>query len=189
VIPSITSASRSWAQGWAGILLLSTAVWTAAGAQQLPQGLKDPPLGIHGQGDERSGSASKDPVQFLAPYQVSIDARRPTVVDLKFHVADGLHINSHAPHEKTLIPTRLAIVEDQGVNVSAVDFPPGTDYALAFSPKEKLSVYTGDFTLRAHVTAQRGEHSLQGLLHYQACDVNSCMPPRNLQVSLSILAK
>jgi Disulphide bond corrector protein DsbC len=166
------------AGGWAG---------NGAGAQQLPQGVKDPPLRIPG---VTAHDPLKDAVRFVSPYQVTVAARRPAIIDLKFHVADGLHINSHVPHEKTLIPTRLMVVEEkQGADVSAIDFPPGTDYSLAFAPDEKLSVYTGDFTLRAHVIAQRGEHSLQGSLRYQACDVNSCMPPRNLQFSVNLVAR
>ncbi|HEY4046450.1 MAG TPA: disulfide bond formation protein DsbC [Acidobacteriaceae bacterium] len=172
----------------ASMLLLTALAACSTGAQQLPQGLKDPQLPIHG-AQNRPGSASKDPVQFLYPSEVTVTAHRPAAIDLKFHVADGLHINSHTPHEKTLIPTRLAVVEEPGVNVSGIDFPPGVDYALAFSPKEKLSVYTGDFTLRAHVSVPPGPHSLDGVLRYQACDVNSCMPPRNLQFSVSIVAK
>lgn len=173
---------------WASILLLIALAGLSTQAQQLPQGIKDPRLPIPG-GANQPGSASKDAVQFLYPSQVTVEARKPATIDLKFHIADGLHINSHTPHEKTLIPTRLAIMEEPGMNVSAVDFPPGVDYALAFSPKEKLSVYTGDFTLRVHASVPRGTHSLDGVLRYQACDVNSCMPPRNLQFSVSILAK
>jgi hypothetical protein len=174
---------------WAPILLFTALAGISAGAQRLPQEIKDPPLSIPGATGQQSGTGFKDPVQFLFPPQVTVKAHQASVIDLKFHVADGLHINSHTPHEKTLIPTRLAVLEEEGVNVSTIDFPAGVDYALAFSPKEKLSVYTGDFTLRAHLTAQPGDHSLEGVLRYQACDVNSCMPPRNLQISVSILAK
>jgi hypothetical protein len=170
------------------MLLLTLLAACSTGAQQLPQGLKDPQLPIPG-AQNRPGTASKDPVQFLYPSEVTVAAHRPAAIDLKFHVAEGLHINSHTPHEKTLIPTRLAVTEEPGVDVSGIDFPPGVDYALAFSPKEKLSVYTGDFTLRAHLRVPPGPHSLDGVLRYQACDVNSCLPPRNLQFSVSILAK
>lgn len=173
---------------WASILLLIALTALSTPAQQLPQGLKDPRLPIPG-GANQAGSASKDPVQFVDPSEVTVQARRPATIDLKFRIADGLHINSHTPHDKTLIPTRLAVMEEPGVNVSAVDFPPGVEYAFAFSPKEKLSVYTGDFALRVHASVPRGTHSLDGVLHYQACDVNSCMPPRNLRFSVSILAK
>jgi Disulphide bond corrector protein DsbC len=128
-------------------------------------------------------------VQFLYPQNVNIAARHAERIDLHFRVADGLHINSHVPMDKFLIPARLAVVEAQGLNVIAVDFPPGTEYALQFSPKEKLSVYTGEFVLHAHLIAQPGEHLLQGALRYQACDSNSCMPPNSIPVSVTVVSQ
>src|ERR1700761_1381748 len=127
-------------------------------------------------------------VQFLSPTNVDVPARRSTEVDLHFRIAEGLHINSHEPSEKSLIAARLAVVEAPGLNVTAGDFPPGTEYALQFS-KEKLSVYTGEFVLHAHLTAQPGEHVLQAGLHYQACDKNACMPPHTIPVSVTVTGK
>jgi hypothetical protein len=111
------------------------------------------------------------------------------VVELRFQIKNGFHINSHTPHEKNLIPTQLMVVDGDGVNVSGVDFPPGTDTSFAFDPNEKLSVYTGAVTLRAHVTVTPGSHLLQGALRYQACDANVCLPPRKIPVAVSLLAK
>ena len=143
------------------------------------QVLKDKPLPLPGE----------DAVQFLYPAQVNVSARRPAEIDLHFHVADGFHINSHTPSEKYLIPARLAVIEPPGLHVTAVDFPPGTAFALQVAPQEKLSVYTGDFVLHAHLTAQKGEHVLQGGLHYQACDANSCLPPHTIPVSVDVVAQ
>ena len=155
------------------------AVLLFAGLAAWLQVIKDPPLPLD----------APAAVQFLYPAQVNVPARRATQIDLHFRVANGLHINSHAPLEKTLIPARLAVVEAPGLNVSAVDFPPGTDYAFQFSPRQKLSVYTGEFVLHAHLTAQPGEHVLEGGLHYQACDANSCMPPHTIPVTVTVVAQ
>jgi hypothetical protein len=144
--------------------------------------LKDQPLPLP---DSDKAAA----VQFLYPEKVNVPARHAAMVDLHFRVADGLHINSHAPTDKSLIPARLAVVEVQGLNVTAVDFPPGTEYALQLAPREKLSVYTGEFVLHAHLTAQPGEHQLEGALRYQACDANSCMPPHAIPVSVTVVAQ
>jgi len=132
---------------------------------------------------------AKGMVAYLFPEQVAIPAQKPTAVELHFRVADGLHINSHAPREKSLIPTNFAVVETSAVKVTGVDFPPGTDYAFAFDPSEKLSVYTGEFTLKAHLTAPAGQYLLQGLLHYQACDSRSCYPPKTIPVAVDVVAK
>jgi thiol:disulfide interchange protein len=128
-------------------------------------------------------------VRFEGPDQTNVAAHKSQVVELRFRIQDGYHINSHAPHEKTLIPTQLMVVDGDGVNVSAVDFPPGTDTSFAFAPNQKVSVYTGSVTLRAHLTAAPGGHLLQGALRYQACDANACMPPRKIPVAVSLLAK
>jgi hypothetical protein len=149
------------------------------------QVIKDQPLPLPDGANQRADAA----VQFLSPDKVNIPARRAAQIDLHFRVADGLHINSHAPTDKTLIPTRLAVVEVQGLNVTAVDFPPGTQYAPQFAPREKLSVYAGEFVLHAHLTAQPGEHLLEGGLRYQACDANACLPPRTIPVSVTVVAQ
>jgi hypothetical protein len=150
------------------------------------QVIKDQPLPLPEGANQRGDAAA---VQFLYPDKINISAHRATQIDLHFRVADGLHINSHAPTDKTLIPTRLAVVEVEGLNVKAVDFPAGTQYAPQFAPREKLSVYTGEFVLHAHVTAQPGEHQLEGGLRYQACDANACLPPHTIPVSVTVVAQ
>lgn len=128
-------------------------------------------------------------VEFLYPEQVTVPAGKPSLVELHFRVKDGLHINSHTPREKSFIPTQLLVEEPKGVTFAKVEFPPGVEYAPAFSPNDKLSVYTGEFVLKALVTAQPGEHLVQAALHYQACDANSCFPPRNAPVAVDVIAK
>src|SRR5271163_1523786 len=132
---------------------------------------------------------TKGMVIYLFPEQVSIAAQKPATIDLHFRVADGLHINSHTPREKSLIATNLAVAETSALKVTGVEFPAGTDYAFAFDPKEKLSVYTGDFVLRAHLQAPAGQYLLQGLLRYQACNSNSCFPPKTIPVAVDVIAK
>ena len=158
----------------ATILLLAACL---AGAQKLPWE----------SGDTQQNA--KQFVKFLYPEQVSIAANQDSVVELHFAVNPGLHINSHTPHEKSFIPTQLIVAEPQGVTVGPVDFPPGTDFALTSIPNEKLSVYTGEFVVRAHVKARAGEYLLQAQLRYQACDAMSCFPPRRAPVAVSVVAK
>jgi len=139
----------------------------------------------------KGGSADKDhqSVRYLFPEQVTVTANKPATVELHFRIADGLHVNSHTPHEKSFIRTDLVLAEPSGVKIPAVDFPPGSDYSFAVNPSEKLSVYTGEFVLVAHLTAQPGEHLLEGALRYQACDSTSCYPPRKLPVAVSVIAR
>jgi len=132
---------------------------------------------------------SKQFVKFLYPEQVSVPANQDSVVELHFAVNPGLHINSHTPREKSFIPTQLLVVEPPGLTVKNVDFPAGSDFTSAADPGEKLSVYTGEFVLRAHVKAQTGDHLIQAQLRYQACDATSCYPPRKAPVAVDVVAR
>jgi len=128
-------------------------------------------------------------VHFLYPQQVTVAAGKAATIELHFRVEQGLHINSHTPPAKSLIRTELRVVEPGGVTVSAVDFPPGASYAFPAFPSEKLSVYSGEFVLKMHLTAQRGNHLLQAALRYQACDMSTCFPPRNAPVPIDIIGQ
>ena len=108
---------------------------------------------------------------------------------LRFAIQTGLHINSHTPHSTYLIPTTLTLEPQQGMEIAAIEYPPGADYRFKFSPNEALSVYAGEFSVLAPVRAQPGHYTLHGQLHYQACDNNSCNPPKTLPVTLDVTAR
>jgi hypothetical protein len=135
------------------------------------------------------GGSPQQLVHFLYPQQASLPAGKPAVIEMHFRINDGLHINSHAPRQKSLIRTELIEAEPVGVNIAAVDFPPGVDYAFPADPTQKLSVYNGEFVLKMHLTTQRGNHLLQGALRYQACDAHTCFPPRNLPVAIDVIGQ
>jgi DsbC/DsbD-like thiol-disulfide interchange protein len=128
-------------------------------------------------------------IEFLYPEQVSIAANQPTKVVLHFRVGEGLHINSHEPREKFLIPTTFSIPESSGVHLEDAVFPPGTDLTLPSDPNDKLSVYTGEFTIETRLTASSGDHLVEGKLHYQACTNAVCLPPKNLTVAIDVVGK
>jgi hypothetical protein len=170
-------------------LVVALFVWFSAALSvaQIPSSLKDLPLGIPGEGSARNSKQGE--VEFLGPTQDAIPSGKRTEVNLHFRVKDGFHINSHAPEQKTLIPTRLIVEEPQGLTVSTVDFPKGSSYAPSFAPEDTLSVYSGDFSITAHISSRSGVHVLRGGLHYQACDANACTPPRTLPFEIRILAR
>lgn len=135
-----------------------------------------------------SSATAHQLVRFLYPQQVEVQAGKPAVIDLHFHIEPGLHINSHTPLQKSLIRTELIQSAKPGIKVDAVDFPPGSSYAFSAAPSEKLSVYTGDLVVKLHIDAQRGDHLFRGSLRYQACDTNTCFPPRNVPVAVDVIA-
>ena len=72
---------------------------------------------------------------------------------------------------------------------TAVIYSPGKIISLAFDPKTKLSVYTGEFDILARITATPGNHLVQAKLHYQACDQNECLPPKTINVPIDVIGK
>jgi hypothetical protein len=140
--------------------------------------------------DAQSRSIVKtDAVQYLFPEQVNVAAGRPSAVALHFRVAQGLHINSHTPKDSFLIPTTFSIPDGEDVKLDTAGYPVGTIISLAFDPKTKLSVYTGEFTIEARIVAASGNHLMRGKLRYQACDNNQCMPPKTIDVPVDVIGK
>ena len=139
--------------------------------------------------DEAPRPAAKPAVVFLYPEQVTVPAGKPTTIALHFRVAPGLHINSHTPREKELIPTTFSIPAGSGVRLDGVVYPPGTDFTLPLDPTTKLSVYSGEFILQARIEATPGAHLVEAHLRYQACDNNACMPPKTITAAIDVIGK
>src|ERR1700733_12988888 len=141
--------------------------------------------------DDKPHASSAKPaaVSYLFPEQVTVAADKPAAVDLHFKVAAGLHINSHTPREEELIPTTLKLPEASGVRLANATFPPGIDFSFPIDPSQKLSVYTGEFVVHAQLVAARGEHLVEGTLHYQACNNDTCMPPHSIPVTFDVIAR
>ncbi len=130
----------------------------------------------------------KQTVVYVAEAQ-NVPAGKQTVVELHFKVLDGYHVNSHTPKSEFLIPTTLEAKAGDGVKAGAPVYAPGREFSFAFSPEEKLDVYTGDFTVKLPVTATVGEHTVAGSLRYQACDKAACYPPKTLPVEIPVSAR
>jgi len=126
-------------------------------------------------------------VEYLFPEQVTVAAGKPTEVALHFRIAPGLHINSHTPREEFLIPTTLSIPEGAGARLLDASYPAGTDFTLPLDPKNKLSVYTGEFVIQARIVAEPGNHLVEASLRFQACDKSQCLPPKTIPVAFNVV--
>jgi DsbC/DsbD-like thiol-disulfide interchange protein len=124
-------------------------------------------------------------VTYVAESQV-VAAKRPAQLELRFHVKDGFHVNSHTPSSELLIATGLSLQTATGVIVGEAQFPAGTAYQVG---SDTLDVYTGDFTVRLPVTAAPGDHAIDGELKYQACDRAACYPAKTLRVKVLFTAR
>ena len=143
-----------------------------------------------GQTDMPNRSLSKGAaVEFLFPEQVTLTTGKSSTVALHFRIAQGLHINSHTPREEYLIPTTFSIPDGSGVRLESATYPAGTDFTLPIDPKNKLSVYTGEFIIQARMIAEPGNHLVEARLRFQACDNTACMPPRTITVPIDVIGK
>jgi hypothetical protein len=127
----------------------------------------------------------------MAPIPLTTTPRAAqTMVDLNFRVGGGFHINSNAPKSEFLIPTALKMDLPTDIILGKIAYPIGEDLTFPFSPDEKLSVYTGDFTIAVAVhplhSVVPGKYIMHGTLRYQACDNAACYPPKNLPVSFEV---
>ena len=128
-------------------------------------------------------------VEYLYPEQVSVPAGKPSPVTLHFRIQQNLHINSHTPRADFLIPTSFSIPETSGVKLADATYPAGADFALPSDPDQKLSVYTGDFTIQARIVSTPGNHLVEAKLRYQACDQTQCLPPKTITVPIDVIGK
>lgn len=129
--------------------------------------------------------------QFVAyqSEQLVVKAGKKARLELRFRVDDGYHVNSHLPKSELQIPTKVELVAENGVKVSAAAYPEGKSYVPSFDPAEKLDVYSGQFTVSVPVVASAGSHELKGSLKYQACDRAACYPPKTLPLVVFFTAK
>jgi hypothetical protein len=119
----------------------------------------------------------------------SVPAARRAMLELRFQIVPGFHINSHTPKSELLIPTTLNLEPETGVKPGAPVYPAGQLYSFPSVPGEKLDVYAGNFIIRLPVMATPGDHTMDATLKYQACDNASCYPPKSLPIKIVFTAK
>lgn len=111
-------------------------------------------------------------------------------VKMQFQVAPGFHINSNKPKSELLLPTVVNFDVPTNVSVAKVTYPAGEELTFPFSPDEKLSVYTGDFTVKGMVATSKatpqGTYRVHAVLRYQACDNRACYPPTNIPLHFDV---
>ncbi len=138
-----------------------------------------------------TGVPGKAPSVTMAAVPLTTAQRtQQTMVELNFRVPSGYHVNSNTPKSEFLIPTTVRIEVPTDIILGKTEYPAGTDMTFPFSPDEKLSVYSGDFTIAVGVHPLRavvpGKYAMHGVLRYQACDNSACYPPKTLPISFEV---
>lgn len=129
-------------------------------------------------------------VTFVQIDTVAVRQGHNTPVQFTFHIKPGFHINSNKPDSPELIPTVLSFSLPEDLVVGRLQYPAGALTSFPFDPSQKLSVYSGDFTVRAILIAQpkaaAGPYTVHAELKYQACDNNACYPPKKLPIAFNV---
>ncbi len=129
-------------------------------------------------------------VTMSPPPVTAIPRGKAGAVELQFRVNSGFHINSNTPSAEYLIPTALKLDPPTDIVVGKITYPAGQEMSFAFAPDEKLSVYSGSFTVSVSVrplaSVLPGKYAFRGELKYQACDNAQCFPPKKLPVTFEV---
>ena len=132
---------------------------------------------------------AQGPVLTVAPVE-KVRGKRNDVVSVKVsaELRSGFHVNSNKPADEYLIPLRLTW-QAAPLQVEDVEYPKAESVKSDFSDKP-LSVYSGKFDLitklKVPATATAGPVLATGKLKYQACNDKMCLPPRTIEVPLTI---
>lgn len=101
---------------------------------------------------------------------------------------EGYHVNSNTPAEDYLIPLKLTW-NATPLEVISVEYPAPKLEKYPFSAKP-LSVFSGDFDIttkfKVPANAPNGPAILTGKLRYQACTDRMCLPPKTIEVPLTV---
>ena len=122
-----------------------------------------------------------------------VEAKPGATLEVKTPVLlkSGYHVNSNTPSEAYLIPLRLTW-EPGSLQAVEVVFPKAHMEKYEFSPNP-LSVFTGDFEVltkfKVAADAANGPGMALGKLRYQACNHNSCLPPKTIEIKLPVVVQ
>ena len=108
---------------------------------------------------------------------------------LQVSLPEGLHVQSNAPRDPSLIPTVLTIDAPAGVTVDEIVYPPSTDLKQV-GQDQPLAVFEREFVVGVHLTLApglpAGDISVPLHLRYQACDAQVCYPPATADAQWSL---
>jgi uncharacterized protein YyaL (SSP411 family) len=130
--------------------------------------------------------------------KVAVEARPPSApvrpgetfrVGVRLSIPAGLHLNSNAPGEDTLFPTRLEVQPLRSFEVLRIDYPTPQKTGSVASG-ELQSVYEGDVEIEVELRAAEGIpatlYTLAASVTYQACTERECLPPATQKLEIPV---
>jgi DsbC/DsbD-like thiol-disulfide interchange protein len=128
-------------------------------------------------------STISGPVSIVPLEPVTVTLGHETQMAITVRIQDGYHINSNKPLSTALKPTQLHVSLPETLILMQTQYPTGKLTDSPFEPPgEKLSLYTGEVTIKTMVRARAksmlGGYTVHAELEYQACDNKACYPPK-----------
>jgi len=116
----------------------------------------------------------------VTPSPARVAAGETVQVTVRLTIDKGWHVNSHAPTQKELVPTEVALRDGAPATLGSVRYPPGEDVTLGAS-EGPVSVYVREARIEAAVTINPGTPAglleLPIVVRFQACSDKSCLAP------------
>jgi DsbC/DsbD-like thiol-disulfide interchange protein len=138
-----------------------------------------------------AAAQSTDVLTVEQPPKLTVKRGETAPLKLKVNLQPGYHVNSNTPSEAYLIPLRLTW-DGKTVRAAKVNFPAPKMEKYSFTEKP-ISVFTQGFEIEtvfeAPANAPLGPGLAVGSLRYQACTSRMCLPPKTVQVRMSLLVK
>jgi len=134
---------------------------------------------------------SDDPVVSVRgiPPTENIVAGNVAIITVELDIREPYHINSNKPLEDYLIPTLLELEPVSGVEFGNIRYPIAQIKEFSFTDTP-MAVYEGIVKIPVEVTPDAGlsgkDIVLEGSVHYQACDDNTCLPPTQVAFSIQL---
>jgi len=123
-----------------------------------------------------------EPTKVAAARGATVGAKIPVTVD------PGFHVNSNHPADDYLIPLKLTWTSLGALEGGEVTYPAPKLEKYEFADKP-LSVFSGAFSLtvsfKVAANAPPGPGVAVGKLRYQACNSNTCFPPKTADVNVT----
>jgi thioredoxin:protein disulfide reductase len=112
-----------------------------------------------------------------------------TRIAVMMDIQEGWHINANKPTLDWLIGTELRVDLAAGWLLTDIRYPLAKTFRFAFADDD-LAVYEGEspifLTLAVPTDAPTGTVSFDGRLRVQACDDQTCLPPSNIPVTITL---
>lgn len=130
-------------------------------------------------------------VQLHEEPEFTIVAGEEQFVPLSFLIKEGYHIQADQVKDENLVPSVLSMEASNPNEVTMGNpvFPPPVEFWMDGVEEPLLvfsSILTVNVPLKTAKSTEKGELSIKGKLHYQACDVSKCYFPRDLPFVMKI---